>query len=61
MLLAEELQGYKAVAMELNVSTQLVGKWCYRWNDLIAENSLENSLSDAKRSGTPPKISAESL
>ena len=61
ILLAEELQDNKAVAIELNVSAQLVGKWCHRWNDLIAKNSIENCLSDAKRSGTPPKISAESL
>ena len=61
MLLAEELQDNKAVAMELNVSAQLVGKWCHRWNDLIAKNSIEDCLSDAKRSGAPPEISAESL
>jgi hypothetical protein len=39
ILLAEVLQDNKAVAMELDVSAQLVGKWCHRWNDLIAENS----------------------
>lgn len=61
MLLAEELQDNKAVAMELNVSAQLVGKWCHRWNDLIAKHSIEDCLSDTKRSGTPPKVSAESL
>ena len=61
MLLAEELQSNKAVATKLNVSAKLVGKWCHRWNNLITENSIKNCLSDAKRSGTPPKISAESL
>lgn len=61
MLLAEELQDNKAVSIELNVSAKLVGKWCHRWNDLIAKNSIEDCLSDAKRSGTPPKFSAESL
>ncbi|MFT5879452.1 MAG: hypothetical protein ACI86X_000556 [Moritella sp.] len=39
ILLAEVLQDNKAVAMELNFSAQLVGKWCYCWNDLIAKNS----------------------
>ena len=61
ILLAEELQDNKAVAIALNVSAQLVGKWCHRWNDLITKNSIEDCLSDAKRSGTPPKISAQSL
>lgn len=61
ILRAEELQDNKAVAAELNVSVQIVGKWCHRWNDLIANNSIESSLKDAKRSGTPSKISAESL
>ena len=61
ILRAEELQDNKAVAAELNASAQIVGKWCHRWNDLIAHNSIENCLKDTKRSGTPPKISAESL
>ncbi len=61
ILRAEQLQNNKAVAAELNISVQIVGKWCHRWNDLIANNSIESSLKDAKRSGTPPKISAESV
>lgn len=61
ILLADELQDNKAVAARLNVSVQVVGKWSHRWNDLSANNSIENSLKDSKRSGTPPKISAESL
>ena len=43
------------------MSVQIVGKWCHRWNDLIANNSISNCLKDSKRSGTPSKISAESL
>lgn len=61
ILLADELQDNKAVAASLNVSVQVVGKWSHRWNDLIAKHSLEECLMDAKRSGAPPKISAESL
>ena len=61
ILLAEELQDNKAVSADLNVSVQVVGKWCHRWNDLIAEYSIKECLSDTKRSGTPPKFSAESL
>jgi len=61
ILLAEEFQDNKAVAAHLGVSVQVVGKWCHRWNDLIGKHSIKECLSDAKRSGTPPKISAESL
>ena len=61
ILLAEELQDNKAVAIKLNVSAQIVGKWCHRWNDLISKHSIEYSLGDAKRSGTPSRIGAESL
>jgi len=61
ILRAEGLQNNKAVAEELNISVQVVGKWCHRWNDLIAKNSIASTLKDAKRPGTPPKISAESL
>ncbi len=61
ILRAEELQNNKAVAAELNISVQIVGKLCHRWNDLIANNLIESSLKDAKRSGAPPKITAESV
>ena len=41
---------------------QLVCKWTHRWADLkeLGEPVLER-LSDAKRSGKPPKVTAEAL
>lgn len=61
LLYAEALQQNKAVASQLQVSIQLVGKWCHRWNDLIESTSIENCLRDGQRPGSPPKISIESL
>jgi len=61
LLYAEALQQNKAVASQLQVSIQLVGKWCHRWNDLIETSSVENCLSDGQRPGSPPKIGIESL
>ncbi len=62
ILLAEERQNNKAVAAQLNITTQLVSRWTHQWQDTEGESkSVIARLSDAARSGKPPIISAKQL
>lgn len=62
ILLAEEKQCNKAVAEQLQITVQQVGKWCHRWIDLKKDKkSITERLSDSKRSGKPTKIIPEQL